>query len=106
MRITIPLPADEIARVDRLCLGPATGCARDECFHEREVKFSDGKVMLLQAVASSEPETGGWTQGVLFERGDDGLMHEVGVTEPGEIFTGLYIVEHNGTEYAVNVVED
>lgn len=106
MKITLPLPAEEIRNINALCLGPATGCRRNECFYEQEVRLADGKTMLLQAIASSEPKTGGWTQGVLFERGADGFMVELACTEPGEIFTGLYIVEHGGTEYAVNVVED
>lgn len=102
MKLTIEIPKRELDLVDQLCRGPATDCRRDEVFFEKEAVFQDGMVMLVQAIASSEPREGGWTQGVLFEPGG-GLLHEVGCTQVGEAFSGEYSVDYEGTEYSVTV---
>lgn len=100
-RSTIVVPAKELRQVNRLLRGPATDCGRDETFYEQEVFFegSGGKRMLVQAIASSEPSEGGWTQGVLFEPDETGLLHEVGCTDVGDTFDGEYTVYHDRVPY-------
>lgn len=98
-RSALVIPVKELREVNKLLRGPATDCGRDETFYEQEICFSDGKRMLVQAIACSEPAEGGWTQGVLFEPDETGLLHEVGCTDVGESFDGEYTVDHGGVSY-------
>ena len=96
---TMPLPADTIDRVEKLCRGPATDCGSDETVFDREVTFDDGCRMAIQVVASNDPAESCWTQGVLFDA--DGA--ELGCTEVSESLAGEYVVECDGQRYTATV---
>ena len=100
----IEVPQKELLRVNGLLRGPAHGCRRDDCFYQVEALFEGGFAMIVQAITAMDTAHGGWTQGVLFSKGADGLMVEVGCTDVGETFDGEYIVFAKGTKYAVSVV--
>lgn len=99
---TMPLPADTIERLEELCRGPATGCGSDETVFDHEVTFDDGCRMAIQVVAPNDPAESCWTQGVLF----DANGAELGCTEPGDTFAGVYVVECDGDSYTVRVTDD
>ena len=90
MTVDPPL-ADQLERwCEKPPVGPATTfLSRGEVVFDEEVHFLDKYFMVVQVIASEEPdEEPCWTQGVLFnEQG-----RERGFTEPGEEFLGEYQV--------------
>jgi hypothetical protein len=90
MTVDPPL-ADQL---ERWCENPPSGPAttfmgRGNVVFDEEVHFLDKHFMVVQVVASEEPDKEPcWTQGILFnEQG-----REVGMTDVGEEFLGEYQV--------------
>jgi len=82
------------------CQFPNEEIERDEPVFDQTVTFDDGRRVVIQVVASTQPEEEScWTQGVLF--GPEGT--ELAVTEPGEDFLGEYCLFYEGDEYEVVV---
>ena len=74
-------------QLEKWCDEPPTDVGKGECLFDKEVTFSDGTRMAIQAVASLSPSDEPiWTQGVLF--GAEGT--ELGTTDVGESFYGEY----------------
>jgi len=68
---------------------PPTGCGRGEVIFDEEVPFLDNHFMVVQVIASEEPDKEPcWTQGILFNV----QGRECGFTEPGEKLLGEYRV--------------
>jgi len=86
--------------LERCCEKPPTSCGRGEVVFDEEVHFLDKYFMIVQVIASEEPDKEPcWTQGVLFNV----QGRECGFTEPGEYFLGEYRVG----DYCVKVeIED
>ena len=89
--------ADEFTR---FCNEPPDNCGRDETVFDEEVVFDDGKRMVIQVIASGEPDKEPcWTQGVLLTPEGE----EIGSTDVGESFLGEYSVWDGKVEYETTV---
>ncbi len=74
-------------QLEKWCDEPPTDVRKGECLFDKEVTFSDGTHMAIQAIASLSPSSEPiWTQGVLF----DSAGHELGMTDVGDSFYGEY----------------
>ena len=100
METTITINTQEAARLEKLCSEPNAELARGEIVFDQEVVFPDGNMMVIQVIASEEPDSEScWTQGVLYERVANDCFQEIGCTEVSENFLGKYQVAN----YIVNV---
>lgn len=94
----LKVPADVISSMEEACKTPPglSNVGRDETLFDEEYKFDDGMRMVIQVVASTDPDTEScWVQGVLID--EEGWEH--GCTDVGESFAGEYCVG----DYCVNV---
>jgi uncharacterized protein YbaR (Trm112 family) len=83
--------SDVIESMELACKIPPglSNVGRDETLFDEEYKFEDGMRMVIQVVASNDPDTEScWTQGVLLD--EEGWEH--GCTEVGESFKGEYFI--------------
>ncbi|MEN6644011.1 MAG: hypothetical protein ABFE08_16360 [Armatimonadia bacterium] len=99
-KATLYVPAPEFDAVCRECNREQN--SDDGTLFDEEVHFASGTMMAVQVCPSKGSTV--WTQGVLFERANDGGFYEVGCTGVRDDIGGEYIVYEGDDEYVVTVV--
>ncbi len=88
-------------QLELFCIIPPGDCGRGEVLFDRETQFPNGCRVVVQVIASENPDTEScWTQSVLFDA--DG--NELSMTPVGDTFIGKYYIYNNEDEYIVEVV--
>lgn len=93
---------DELEFKCRECTPDLRSC---EVLFDQEVVFDNGFIGAIQVVVPNSPsEESCWTQFVLFQRCENGLLEEVATGDVGETLDGEFHLWYKSDEYIIDVL--